>query len=123
MTSLPNATARSIVQPKTVLVTGATGDTGRPTVRLLIEKGHRVRALAHKEDARSDKLKQLGAEIVIGDMLNLSDVRTAAKGACSTYFVYPLAEGLLEASVVFGQVAKEEGMEIIVNMSHKQSRP
>jgi uncharacterized protein YbjT (DUF2867 family) len=31
-------------------VTGATGETGRYTVRHLLEKGHAVRAMVHKED-------------------------------------------------------------------------
>jgi nucleoside-diphosphate-sugar epimerase len=32
------------------LVTGATGATGRETVKLLCESGHAVRALVHRED-------------------------------------------------------------------------
>jgi hypothetical protein len=39
------------------------------------------------------------------------------------YFCYPLAEGLVEAAVMFAQAAKEQNVELIVNMSHKQSRP
>lgn len=39
------------------------------------------------------------------------------------YFVFPLADGLVEASVVFAQAAKEEKLDLIVNMSQKQSRP
>lgn len=105
------------------LVTGATGDTGRPTVKLLREKGYRVRALARKEDQRAQELRELGAEVVIGDMLNLNDMRKAIKGATGAYFVFPLADGLVEASVVFAQAAKEERLELIVNMSQKQSRP
>ena len=36
----------------TVLVTGATGDTGGATVEQLLARGRHVRALAHREDAR-----------------------------------------------------------------------
>ena len=35
------------------LITGATGNTGDTTVRLLLQRGHRVRAFVHREDARS----------------------------------------------------------------------
>src|SRR5207244_3337837 len=35
-----------------VLVTGATGDTGRATVDELLARGHRVRALAHGQAER-----------------------------------------------------------------------
>ena len=108
---------------KLFLVTGATGDTGRPTVKLLRENGYRVRALARREDQRAQDLRDLGAEVVIGDMLNLNDMRKALKGATGAYFVFPLADGLVEASVVFAQAAKEEKLELIVNMSQKQSRP
>jgi len=105
------------------LVTGATGDTGRPTVKLLREKGYRVRALARREDQRAQDLRELGAEVVIGDMLNLNDMRQVLKGVTGAYFVFPLAEGLVEASVIFAQAAKEEKLGLIVNMSQKQSRP
>lgn len=105
------------------LVTGATGDTGRPTVKRLREKGYRVRALARREDQRAQDLRELGAEVVIGDMLNLNDMRKAIKGVTGAYFVFPLADGLVEASVAFAQAAKEEKLDLIVNMSQKQSRP
>lgn len=108
---------------KLFLVTGATGDTGRPTVKLLREKGYRVRAVARREDQRAQDLRDLGAEVVIGDMLNINDMRKAIKGATGAYFVFPLADGLVEASVIFAQAAKEEKLELIVNMSQKQSRP
>lgn len=108
---------------KLFLVTGATGDTGRPTVKLLREKGYRVRAVARREDQRAQDLRDLGAEVVIGDILNINDMRKAIKGVTGAYFVFPLADGLVEASVIFAQAAKEERLELIVNMSQKQSRP
>ncbi|MBB5058081.1 uncharacterized protein YbjT (DUF2867 family) [Granulicella aggregans] len=108
---------------KLILVTGATGDTGRPTVKLLLEKGHRVRAMVRKEDERADALRKLGAEVVVGNFLDLNEIRAAIKGVSTAYFVYPLAAGIVEASVIFAQAAKEQGVEMIANMSHKQSRP
>ncbi len=107
----------------TILVTGAAGDTGRPTVERLLEKGFHVRALVRKDDGRAQKLRDLGAEIVIGDMLSLRDIRLAMIGVQRAYFCFPLAEGLVEAGVIFAQAAKEANLELIVNMSHKQSRP
>ena len=52
--------------PKKLLVTGATGATGGYAVERLLERGHAVRALAHREDDRSKRLQELGAEVVIG---------------------------------------------------------
>lgn len=108
---------------KTYLVTGATGATGTPTVKYLLETGHRVNAFVHREDERSEKLKALGAVIFVGDLLKLKEVRPAMKGVDGAYFVYPIGNGLVEAAAVFAQAAKEEGVKIIANMSHKQSRP
>jgi uncharacterized protein YbjT (DUF2867 family) len=92
-----------------ILVSGATGDTGRPTVAELIKKGLQVRALAHREDARSKALADLGAEVV--------------NGVHRAYFCFPIAEGLVESAVFFAQAARENGVDHIVNLSHKQSRP
>jgi NAD(P)H dehydrogenase (quinone) len=76
----------------------------------LLEKGHGVRALARKEDERSERLKYLGAEVVFGDLLNLGNMRDALEGISGAYFVYPLADGLVEATVLFAQAAKENSL-------------
>ena len=60
---------REIMAQKQFLVTGATGSTGGYAVERLLERGHAVRALAHREDDRSKRLQELGAEVVIGDLL------------------------------------------------------
>jgi NAD(P)H dehydrogenase (quinone) len=66
---------------KKFLVTGATGDTGGYTVEQLVERGHAVRALAHREDDRSKRLEKMGAEVVIGDFLKFNDVRGDARSS------------------------------------------
>ena len=48
-------------QPK-ILVTGATGRTGRAVVDELLTKGVPVRAVVHSKDARSTALERKGAE-------------------------------------------------------------
>jgi len=106
-----------------VLVAGATGLTGSHTVHLLLDRGRSVRVLAHREDKRSKRLQDLGAEVTIGDLLNLSDVRSALNGVQSAYFVYPLSPALVHATVIFAQAAKEAGVEIVANMSQWNSRP
>jgi nucleoside-diphosphate-sugar epimerase len=66
------------IMPQTIfLVTGATGATGSYAVERLLERGHAVQGLAHREDDRSKRLQELGAEVVIGDLLKLNDVRLA----------------------------------------------
>jgi len=106
-----------------ILVTGATGSTGAPVVEMLLQKDYPVRALVHKEDARSNRLKALGAEIIVGDMQNIEDVRAAWKDVKRGYFCYPLSPDLLDVAVIFAQAAKEAGAAFIVNMSQKQVAP
>jgi NAD(P)H dehydrogenase (quinone) len=105
-----------------VLVTGATGDTGRSTVNELLARGHKVRALAHGQDKRSEKLREQGVEVVYGDLLDFSQVRAALNGVQRAYFVYPIRPGILQATAYFAQAAKEAGVDGIVNMSQKSAR-
>ena len=81
------AQLREIMAKKIFLVTGATGATGGYAVEQLLERGHAVRALAHRDDDRSKRLQELGAEVVIGDLLKLNDVRLALSGIRRAYFV------------------------------------
>ncbi|MET7296649.1 NAD(P)H-binding protein [Streptomyces griseoloalbus] len=104
------------------LITGATGTTGSETVRLLLERGHRVRAFVHREDDRSRALAATGAEVVVGDLLDFHDVSAAMRGVSGAYFCYPIAPGLLDATVVFAQAATEAGVRSVVNMSQISAR-
>jgi dihydroflavonol-4-reductase len=65
---------------QTVLVTGATGLAGANICRLLVERGDRVRALA-RETADTGPLKELGVEIVSGDITDPEAVLRAARGS------------------------------------------
>ena len=104
------------------LITGATGNTGQPTVQLLVERGHRVRAFIHRDDDRSRQLTAAGAEIVVGDLLDFHDVSSALRGVSGAYFCYPIAPGLLDATVTFAQAATEAGVRSVVNMSQISAR-
>src|SRR2546428_13992761 len=89
---------RGIMAQKTFLVTGATGDTGGYTVQQLVERGHAVRALAHREEDRSRRLGKMGAEVGIGDLLKFYHVRAAMRGLSGAYFWYPISAGLLQGT-------------------------
>ncbi|MBB6145292.1 uncharacterized protein YbjT (DUF2867 family) [Silvibacterium bohemicum] len=105
-----------------ILVTGATGATGSATVKELQQRGYEVRALAHRQDERSERLQQAGAEVVFGDLLDFEAVRSALKGIQRAYFVYPIRPGLVQATAQFAQAAKEVGVDAVVNMSQKSAR-
>ncbi len=108
-----------------ILVTGAAGgaqgSTGRRIAALLLEKGVPVRAFVHKLDARSDVLRELGAEVVQGDLLDRDSVRSSLKGIKRAYFTYSVADGLLEATTIFAMAAHEAETELVVNNSQLQS--
>ena len=105
-----------------LLITGAAGRTGGYAAQLLLERGHRVRALVRRFDDRAAKLRDAGAEVVVGDLTDINDVRRAAEGARAAYFVYPIKPGLLEATATFAQAAEEAGVTAIVNMSQISAR-
>jgi NAD(P)H dehydrogenase (quinone) len=106
----------------TVLVTGATGDTGGATVEQLLARGRHVRALAHRKDARSKRLQELGAEVVFGDFLDLDAIRAAVQGVQRAYFCYPIRPGIIQATAYFAQASKEAGIDGVVNMSQISAR-
>ena len=105
-----------------ILVTGATGETGRYTTDLLISQGFKVRALVHKADERSEKLRARGADVVVGDLLDFDAVRCAARDVNAAYFVYPIRPGLIDATAYFAQASKEAGLDGVVNMSQISAR-
>jgi uncharacterized protein YbjT (DUF2867 family) len=104
------------------LITGATGKTGAPTVQILLEAGHRVRALVHRADQRSEALAAIGAEVVEGDLLDFHAVSSAMSGVSAAYLCYPIVPGLLHATAIFAQAASEAGVEAVVNMSQISAR-
>ena len=110
-----------------ILVTGAAGgsqgSTGRLVANLLLERGIPVRALVHKLDSRSDELRQQGAEVVEGDLLNPASVQAAMRNVKRAYFTYPVADGLLEAAAIFAAAARDAALELVVNNSQFQGRP
>ena len=106
---------------KNVLISGANGDTGRAAVRESIALGLDVRAMVHKKDARSAPLEKLGAEVVVGDLLEINTVRAAMNGIDAAYLVWPVQPGLIHATVNFAQAAKETGVKTIINLSQRSA--
>jgi NAD(P)H dehydrogenase (quinone) len=107
---------------KLLLVTGATGRTGGGAIELLLERGHRARAMVHREDERSRALAEAGAEIVVADLHDLDGVTTALQGVTGAYFCHPILPGLVESTVIFAQAATEAGVRSVVNMSQISAR-
>jgi uncharacterized protein YbjT (DUF2867 family) len=106
---------------KRVLITGAAGDTGRSAVKESLALGLQVRAMVRKIDARSDALAAFGAEVVVGDLLDINTLGTALDGVDAACFVWPVAPGLLTAVVNFAQAAREAGTKAVLNLSQRSA--
>jgi NAD(P)H dehydrogenase (quinone) len=109
----------------TFLVVGAggrTGATGNHVARQLLARKLPVWALVFRADQRSEQLAALGAEVVVGDLHDISAMRRAMRDITGAYFLYPLAEGLVDAITIFAAAAKEARVASIVNMSQVTAR-
>lgn len=62
-----------------LLVTGASGRTGRLVVKELVGRGHDVRALV-RDEAGSSKLADSGAYVVMGDVCKFDELVAAMEG-------------------------------------------
>src|ERR1700736_3894921 len=103
-----------------ILVTGAAGQVGavgRTLCGLLLDRGLPVRAMVHREDERAAALRVAGAEVVVGDLLEPSDVFRVVSGCRRVYFSMSVSARYLEATLTMAVVAREIGVEALVNMS------
>lgn len=110
-----------------VLVTGAAGgrqgQTGRHVTEMLRAKGVPVRAFVHRLDERADRLRALGAELFVGDFLDIRSVQRAVQGVSSIYFAYPVQDGLLDATAIMAVAAREAKIARLVDLVMLRSSP
>jgi uncharacterized protein YbjT (DUF2867 family) len=103
-----------------ILVTGAAGRVGgigRTIVELLLKQGQPVRAMVRTDDQRAQALREMGAEIVVGDLLDLDAMHRAIAGCEAMYFGMSVSDTYLAATVNVAAVAKHHGVKALVNMS------
>ena len=117
-----NQRSKATTEPKRVLVTGATGQQGGTLARLLLDRGHHVRALTRKPDSdRAVALRKAGAEVVGGDLGDKSSVARAAKGVDASFLVATPYELGVDAETRFGKTGvdgmKEAGVPFVVYSS------
>ena len=111
-----------MIKPK-ILVTGATGRTGRAVVTELLAKGWPVRAAVRVRDARSDLLQRRGAEIVVADIFDPGQLMDAMRGVQRAYYCPPYHPFVIQSASAFAAAARETGLEQIVGLSQWLAGP
>jgi uncharacterized protein YbjT (DUF2867 family) len=106
----------SISSPSTVLVTGATGNTGSALLRLLEERGVLVRAMVrHEHDVA--RLGNTSASIVIGDFDDTNSIAAAFDGVNSAYLVTLSSSNAEAQQIRFAELAAAAGVKHLVKLS------
>src|SRR5215471_17247996 len=85
-----------------ILVTGAAGRVGaigRTVTELLLKQGKAVRAMVRNEDERAQALHDMGAEVVVGDLLDLDSMHRVIAGCDTMYFGMSISDTYLTATM------------------------
>lgn len=106
-----------------ILVTGATGKTGSHVVAQLLEAGYPVRAMVHREDARSARLKSQGVEVAVAEMSDVERIADALQNVQRAYYCPPIDPYMLQGAVAFAVAAKEAHLEHIVGVTQWLASP
>lgn len=109
-------------QPK-ILITGASGKTGLASATALLQQGFSVRALVRRHDERASYLRDAGAEVVIGNLEDLSQLHDAMRGVQRAYFVCPWTPNQLDMAMNFAVAAADNRLEHVVTLSQWLSHP
>jgi uncharacterized protein YbjT (DUF2867 family) len=71
-----------------IVITGATGHTGKPAAETLLAKGEKVRVIG-RDAKKLAPLVQKGAEALVGNVEDPSSMTKAFEGATAVYLVLP----------------------------------
>jgi uncharacterized protein YbjT (DUF2867 family) len=107
---------------RTILITGATGKQGGATIRALMGKGFRLRAMTrHTDSAAAQALAAAGVELVKGDYDDPASVKSAVAGAWGTLAVQNTWEAGVakeeEQGKRFATIAREANVQHFVYQS------
>jgi uncharacterized protein YbjT (DUF2867 family) len=73
--------------------------------------------MVRREDQRAQTLRDMGAEIVVGDLLDLDSMHRAIAGCETMYFGMSVSDTYLAATINAAAVAKHHGVKAFINMS------
>src|SRR5215471_9791962 len=107
---------RATMTQPTILVTGATGNTGGAVVSELLQRGVPVRAMVRTRDARSAALRARGAEVVVADIFDPDQLFAAMRGVQRAYYVPPYLFYLIQRPPTCATLAPYAKLEAIVQL-------
>ena len=98
-----------------ILIVGASGAVGIPTIKALVRRAAKIRALTSNENSAAN-LRNLGVgETQVGDFRSDEDVKRAMEGADSVFLVTPrFTEDEAEIGLRTVAAARKEGVEHFV---------
>ena len=99
-----------------VLVTGATGNTGRPLVEMLRDSDVPVRAMV-RSAAAGAQLAGRTVEVVVADFDDPESISAALAGVERAYLVTPSSEGAQGQQERFVELAAKAGVQQLVKLS------
>jgi len=106
-----------------ILVTGASGRTASAACQALLAEGFPVRAMVRRQDARAERLRAAGAEIVVGNLLDYRDLERALAGVQRAYHCPPFGPNLLHGTMLFAIAAEQAKLEVVALMSGWNPHP
>lgn len=106
-----------------ILVTGATGRIGSAVTTQLLQQGITTRALVHRDDERSARLRAAGAEVAVGDMFDIGEIQSAMDGVDRLYFNPPYHPHALDSAVAFAVAARRSRVEAVVALGQWLASP
>ena len=99
-----------------ILVTGATGKTGRALVRQIVDMGMPVRALV-RDRAKAAEIEAKGVEIAVADLSRAETLKSALVGIDKAYLMSAADPQQVMLHSNFIRAAKEAGVKHIVRHS------
>ncbi len=101
---------------KTIVVTGATGNVAQQLIPLLTSAGAKVRALVHTP-SKAGKLKEVGVEVVEGDLSRPRTLAHAFDGADAFMSIVPNGPLAPQQASSALHAAREAGVKHVVRLS------
>lgn len=100
----------------TILVVGATGNTGGEVLRQLAAAGTQVRALS-RGGAGAQRLRDAGTEVIEADLAEPVTLSAALDGVSGVFVAQPASPELPEHEASLAQAAADAGVQLLVQLS------